>query len=83
MKPPSAKNAIWRLHFRAVRCHTADQKTHTRLLAMAGAILANVHFVGRRRTAWDIDLPADKIRIAERLLGVVCDESSTCHEVGV
>jgi hypothetical protein len=74
-------NSLWKLHYRNICCHTTDARLHTRLLSMAGAFLANVYFRNQKRIAWDIDIPSDKIKIAEKLLGVKCATGDVCTDV--
>jgi hypothetical protein len=69
-----AKNRLWKIDTFTARAHTQDQRTHTRLLNLKGAALANTYFrPDRKLFAWDIDIPFDGIRHAERILGAKCE----------
>lgn len=76
-----AKDAIWRLHFRTVRCHTEKTTIKTQLLAFAGAGLANTYYWHEKAFAWDVDVPSDSVKKAERAMGVKCDHTTSCLEV--
>jgi hypothetical protein len=70
-----ANNRIWKIDYKTIRAHTDDQKSHTKLLHMAGSVLSNTYFKNERIVGWDIDLPIYNSKNAERILQTTLEVS--------
>lgn len=69
------ENKLWRLDYRTIRAHIIDQKTRKHLLRLKDAIPVSIY--SRKSDGevigWDIDLPLEKTKFLEKILGVKCD----------
>ena len=82
-----AANAIWRLDYKWCRCYTERKGLSTQVRKLKGARgPVNTYYAGAlqgmpRVFAWDVDVPADRVGIAENILRVQCDHSTSCKDV--
>lgn len=74
-------NAIWQVDYSRVFAQTHVERLKGRLLRLNGTRLSSVFFKGERRIGWVVEVPADRTRKAEQILGVKCDRSTSCTEV--
>ncbi len=76
---------IWKLCYNTIRCHIESKGLRTRLLKMRDSEIVNTHFDAHsgKTIGWDVDVPLDRVKIAERMLRTTCDHSTSCPEVRV